>query len=94
MSINNFIYSSIRPLNILKKRKLSYLPLHFKCIEIEFSSKGKIDNWVKNKLQGRYCIVNTQKINEKSRNTDLVLLGFEEDSELTYFILACPFFRR
>lgn len=94
MSINNFNCSDLNLLDVLKKRKLNYLPIHFKNIEIDLFDKAQIEEWVKNKLQGRYCIVNTQKIEENNRLKNVVSIGFEDETELTYFILACPYLRR
>lgn len=94
MSINNFIHSNINLLDILKKRKLNYSPLHFKKIEIDLFDKTNIEEWVKNKLHGRYYIVNTQKVDKNNRLKNIVEIGFEDESELTYFILACPHLRR
>lgn len=94
MSINNFDCSDLNLLDVLKKRKLNYLPLHFKNIDIDLFDKAEIEKWVKNKLQGRYCIVNTQKIEENNRLKNVVSIGFEDETELTYFILACPYLRR
>lgn len=94
MSLNIVNCSDLNLLDVLKKRKLNYLPLHFKTIEIDFFDKADIENWIKNKLNGRYCIVNTQKIDVDNKVKKIISVGFENESELTYFILACPYLRR
>lgn len=86
---------NIKPLSVIKKRKVKTMPPHFSKIEIndfDFFDQ-KIENWVVNKLNGRYSIVRSPSIKENTLKS-LTFLGFEEPQELTYFTLACPFYRR
>lgn len=85
----------IKPLNVLKKRKMSYIPDHFgkiKISELEFIDSQIID-WVDSKLIGRYAISELPSILE-GRLKISTYIAFEDKKELTYFMLACPFLRR
>lgn len=85
----------INPLNILKKRKLSYFPVHF--VKAKIFDQGFIENsvvdWVDSKLTGRYAILNFPSLSE-GKISLATYIAFEEQKELTYFMLACPFLRR
>lgn len=85
----------LNPLNVLKKRKLSYIPAHFKKIKIadkDFFS-NPFEDWVNFNLSGRYSICEIPS-NLEGRLTLSTYIAFEDQKELTYFILACPFLRR
>jgi len=81
----------INPLDILNKRALKWMPPHFSKARIgtkdQFLSP-EIEDWIKYKLKGRYCLVNT------AEDTGVfTYVGFEEEKELTYFMLACTHLR-
>jgi hypothetical protein len=86
---------NIKPLSVIKKRKVKTLPPHFSVIEIndfDFIDQ-KLENWVVNRLNGRYSIVKKLSVKENVLKS-LTVLGFEDHQELTYFTLACPYYRR
>jgi hypothetical protein len=87
------------PLSVLGIRKVDFLPLHFSTIRtrdigIVNLFSGEIENWITNRLSGRYCIVNTPMIGKDNKLDDVTMIGFEESKEMTYFLLSCPFIRR
>jgi hypothetical protein len=86
----------LNPLSVIKKRKLSSLPKHFCKVKIQdFDlSQGKLENWIVAKLSGRYSIVKIPTVEENNSLSVSTFVGFETHSELTYFMLACPHFRR
>jgi len=82
----------LNPLDVLNKRSLKWLPPHFAKSRISFSAiqqQEKIDTWIKHRLKGRYCVLNKPNLN----STPSIVVGFEDEKELTYFMLACPFLR-
>lgn len=86
-------------LDLLNEREMDYIPIHFSRISLSgldpFLNKDNILNWVREKLDGRFALIKHPNLNsdEKLKSSDLIL-GFEEEKELTYFMLACPYFRR
>lgn len=77
----------LNPLDVLNKRSLKWLPPHFSKSRMSMTAvyqHEKIDSWIKHRLKGRYCVVNKY---------DGLYIGFEDEKELTYFMLACPYLR-
>ena len=85
----------LNPIDILKQRKLKTIPPHFSKIQI---SEGEIfegvEEWVKIKLKGRYYLTKQPGIDKCGSLRSSYFIGFEDQKELTYFMLACPHLRR
>lgn len=85
----------LNPLDVLKQRKLKTLPPHFSKIKITESEVFEgVENWIKTKLKGRYCLVRCPNIDNTGSLKTTTVVGFEDQKELTYFMLACPILRR
>jgi hypothetical protein len=85
----------LNPIDVLKQRKLKTLPPHFSKIKILDSEVFEgVEDWVKTKLTGRYCLVRSPGIDESGNLKSSTYIGFEQQKELTYFMLACPNLRR
>ncbi len=87
---------NLNPLSILKERELRTLPPHFAKIKINDGEMfdGKIRQWIKEKLKGRFCVVRTPSVDQNGNLKSATFAAFEDQKELTYFMLACPFLRR
>jgi hypothetical protein len=85
----------LNPLDVLKQRKLTIVPAHFKKIVVTDSELFEgIEDWVKKKLKGRYFIARQPSIDKNGSLRSTNFIGFEDQKELTYFMLACPLLRR
>lgn len=87
----------LNPLNILGQRQTSVMPRHFSKVNLETTSVVDNDSliaWINNKLNGRFCITNQPSVNTKGQLRLSTFVGFEDQKELTFFMLACPYFRR
>jgi hypothetical protein len=84
----------LNPLNVLNRRRLNTLPPHFSKIEIPLRFDNSIDTWIEHKLKGRFCIVKIPDIDNSGQLKSISYAGFEDQKELTYFTLACPYLRR
>jgi hypothetical protein len=86
----------LNPLDVLKARKLDVMPRHFSKIKISDSERydWNIQDWVLEKCNGRYCIVSYPGISSDDKFKSSTYVGFEQQKELTYFMLACPYLRR
>jgi hypothetical protein len=86
----------LNPLNVLKQRKTIFMPEHF--VKAKISESLMFDNsfesWVENKLKGRYCITKTPMLDDSGKLKSTTVLGLEDQKEMTYFMLACPYLRR
>lgn len=84
-------------LDLLKLRQLDWAPINFhkiKISETEMFNIQEILNWIRIKLEGRFYVKRCPTINQDSKLRSSTIIGFEDDKELTYFMLACPFIRR
>jgi len=86
----------LNPIEVLKQREVSTLPPHFSTTKIADTLflDEDIKQWVRTKLKGRFCIIRHPAINGNGGVQSATILGFENQKELTYFMLACPYLRR
>lgn len=86
----------LNPLDVLKQRKLDFLPVHFAKVKLSDSNlwDNKVEQWVETKLKGRYCITKSPMIDSQGKLKSVFVLGLEDQKEMTYFMLACPYQRR
>jgi hypothetical protein len=86
----------LNPLEVLQKRTVSSIPPHFvktKLNQHEIVFNG-IESWIKSKLKGRYAISAIPSIDKDGHLKTATFVAFEDQKELTYFMLACPHLRR
>ena len=79
----------INPRNFYPRR-LTTLPPHFVTMELESRNDGEIDilfRWIYQNCYGRFAVI--KEINYHRENVALVIVvGFEEPSDLTLFALS------
>jgi hypothetical protein len=86
---------NINPLDVVRCRELNSVPVHFSKVEISYKHVDETRAWILNKLKGRFCITQLPTIEKTDKKLkSLTVAAFEDQKELTYFILACPFTRR
>ena len=86
----------LNPLDILNARRLETAPLHFAKAKIGNTERvdPKIVQWITGKLKGRYSIFSYPSLDSNEKQNNSTYVGFEDEKELTYFMLACPYLRR
>lgn len=92
-SINMF---ELNPYDALKIRKVDFVPVHFKKYKMNsvWIDTEVIENWILNKLTGRFFAGTRVGIFAEGKVQSEHIFAFEEEKELTFFILACPHLRR
>lgn len=87
---------NLNPIDVLNRRELTTLPVHFTKIKVSESDlfDNRIKQWIQTKLKGRFCIVKSPTIDQSGSLKSATFVAFEEQKELTYFMLACPHLRR
>lgn len=89
---------NLTPLDILNQRKMLRIPKHFSRVKISdhdfFQDIDEITSWIKTRCKGRFGICQMPKSDSDGKIKNYTFVGFEDDKELTYFMLACPYFRR
>jgi len=86
----------LNPIDVLQQRKLTTLPPHFSKVKVsdgELFDNG-MENWIIAKLRNRFCIVRSPSVDSDGQLKSASYVGFEDQKELTYFMLACPNLRR
>ena len=87
----------LNPLEVLNKRSLSHIPPHFAKLKVDDGGhflSGNIESWVRTRLRGRYSIAKLPSIDKDGYLKTATFVAFEDQKELTYFMLACPHLRR
>ena len=89
----------LNPLEVLNKRSLSHIPPHFAKLKVDdgnhfLSQNGNIETWVRTRLRGRNSISRLPSIDKDGHLKTATFVAFEDQKELTYFMLACPHLRR
>jgi hypothetical protein len=85
----------LNPIDVLKQRKLKTIPPHFSKMRVSESEIFEgLEDWVKIKLKGRYYVAKKPSIDSTGNLKSTFFIGFEDQKELTYFMLACPYLRR
>lgn len=87
----------LNPLEVLQERKVNVLPPHFAKHRLTSSNKRDVQpilEWITDKLNGRFCVVNYPVLDSTDKLSSSTYIGFENQKELTYFMLACPHLRR
>jgi len=85
----------LNPIDVLKQRKLKTIPPHFSKIKVSEAELFEgLEDWIQTKLKGRYCLAKQPGIDNTGNLRSIMYVGFEDQKELTYFMLACPQLRR
>ena len=84
----------LNPMDVLKQRKLKTVAPHFSQLNISDSEIFEgLEDWIKVKLKGRYYICRRPALDKNGNLRSSYFVGFEDQKELTYFMLACPHLR-
>ena len=83
-------------LQIAAWRELKYIPPHFFSIIIPFipevTVQENINKWIRTTLEGRFFVGETSDI-VNGKIARVYKIAFEEDTEVTRFILSCPYYQ-
>jgi hypothetical protein len=85
------------PLNFLDARKFSKKPKGMVFQELKDQSheyQKIVENWIVDNLKSRYYIGKHIKIDKKDQITNSILVGFEDQKEMSIFNLSCPHITR
>lgn len=85
------------PLDLIKERELDWIPVHFSktvLSEKEEWNRNTIQSWIQSRLRGRFSLVKAPAIDSTDKLKSSLVVAFEDHSEMTYFMLACPHLRR
>jgi hypothetical protein len=78
---------------LLGTRKLPVIPDYFEILSIQYkyNTIDAVERWIKTNLKGRYAICKSVNISDTTQKIETVVkIGFENQKEASYFLLACP----
>ena len=81
------------PLNLLDLRRVRFPARHFHYTIIHRFNPNRnmsIDDWINQNLNGRYYVGQSILLDNTNTITYVMKIGFEEEKELSFFLLACP----
>ncbi len=85
----------LNPLDVLQQRKLKTIAPHFVSTSLTDAEVfDGVEDWITVKLKGRYFVCKKPVVDKEGNLKSTYLVGFEDQTELTYFMLACPYLRR
>lgn len=84
--------TGVNPLNVHHARRVDFCPPYFEFITItpSYSLNKTLDEWIYENTSSRYYIGNTVEASEGTPFKQKIKIGFENPSELSFFMLACP----
>ena len=82
------------PLNYFDLRRVEFASPHFKYTTVERYNPvliKSIDSWIKKNLNNRYYIGQGIALDNNNTIVYNTKIGFENEKELSFFTIACPF---
>lgn len=82
------------PLNYFKMRRVEYAPPHFEYFTLpSFNPKTikSISAWIEANLNSRYYIGQGIMLDNQNSIVYNTQIGFEQEKEMSFFLIACPF---
>lgn len=88
------VKGEINPLNVLGIRQLSIMPEHFYKISLShpYLTTEFLEYWIEYNLNSRYSIARMTVIENEKILSEKVVIGFEDEKDLTIFCLSYPHF--
>lgn len=85
----------LNPMDVLQQRRLRTVAPHFATVGISEAALFEgVEEWIQQRLKGRYFICKQPTLDRAGQLRSTAAVGFEDQQELTYFMLACPHLRR
>lgn len=80
------------PLNVFDVRRVKSAPPHFEYLSIPltYNIEDSINKWILQHLTGRFYVGKSVELDRSNKIATVIKVGFEENKELSYFMLACP----
>tara|TARA_B110000503_G_C7025820_1_gene361783 strand:- start:379 stop:660 length:282 start_codon:yes stop_codon:yes gene_type:complete len=80
------------PLNVFKVRQVKSAPPHFEYVNIpiKYNLEQSLVKWIEANLRHRFYIGKNVSIDSENKLIQVITVGFEENRDMSYFMLACP----
>jgi hypothetical protein len=89
---------SINPLNIHNVRRAVFCPPYFESMTLPTKDRysrttAAINSWIYTHLTGRYFVGKEISVDDNSSIVIVEFIAFENPSELSLFMLSCPYLK-
>jgi hypothetical protein len=83
------------PLNVFEVRQVKSAPPHFEYINLPYTynMEQSIAKWIKKNCKKRFYLSRNVTLDDQRKMVNVVTVGFEENKDMSYFMLACPHFK-
>lgn len=80
------------PLNVFDVRQVKFAPPHFDYINLplKYNLEHSLTKWIKNHCKHRFYLSRNIVLDKERKIINVVTVGFEENKDMAYFMLACP----
>jgi len=81
------------PLNLLDLRRVRFPARHFHYTVLSRFNPNRsinLDDWIYQNLNGRYYVGQNLSLDSNRSIVFTTKVGFEEEKELSFFLLSCP----
>ena len=80
------------PLNVFEVRQVKAAPPHFEYINIpiKYNLEQSLIRWIEINLKHRFFVGRNVSLDNDNKLIHVVTVGFEENRDMSYFMLACP----
>lgn len=80
------------PLNVLEVRRVKAAPPHFEYVNIpmKYNLEQSLIKWIETNLRHRFFVGGNVSLNSDNKLIQVITVGFEENRDMSYFMLACP----
>ena len=80
------------PYNIFEIRRAKFPPDHFEYANLPmyYNLADALQKWIENNLKGRYYLGKQLSLDDSNKIEYKIKVGFENEKEMSYFMLACP----
>tara|TARA_B100000780_G_C21048543_1_gene420971 strand:- start:571 stop:852 length:282 start_codon:yes stop_codon:yes gene_type:complete len=80
------------PLNVFRIRKVKAAVPYFEYVNlpVAYNLEDAISTWIYINLKNRYYIGRKLTLDHDNKLNQIITVGFEENRDMSYFMLACP----
>ncbi len=82
----------INPLEVFAVRRVTFCPSYFESVNLKtrYNLSDAITHWIEDNTSGRYYVGKSVSLNDQNSLEACTRCAFEKESEMSYFMLACP----
>ena len=83
----------INPLEVFKVRRVEFCPPYFEqhTFPTRYNLSQAMIEWIEHNMAGRFYIGSALELDDQSNIRSSTKVAFEKLSEMSYFMLACPY---